>query len=80
MRIFLASVTESIPKVMEDALNQNFRKVCRPSTELTIEPISPALTRLTDLSSSYGRLLNTTSFCRSSLKAQQEGFDAIVTT
>jgi hypothetical protein len=80
MRIFLASVTESIPKVMEDALNENFRKVCRPSTELTIEPLSPALTRLTDLASSYGRCLNTASFCRSVLNAQQEGFDAVVTT
>lgn len=80
MRIFLASVTESMPGIMEEALKENFRKVCRDTTELTIEPIAPALTRLSDLASSYARALNTASFCRSVLKAQEEGFDAVVTT
>jgi len=80
MKVLLVNVTEPLPQVFEDALREVFSKVCRDSTELTIRCISPGVTRLGDLSYAYNRLLNSRAFCQSVIAAEQEGFDAVVTT
>ena len=80
MRILLANVTESLPEAFEEILHDIFRKVCRDSTELTIRCISPSVARLSDVSYAYNRLLNSRGFCESVIEAQQEGFDAAITT
>lgn len=80
MKTLLVSITDPIPHVMEDALLRTFRKICRDSSELDIECSRPALTRLPDLAYAYNRMLNSTHFCERVIKAQEQGYDAVITT
>jgi len=80
MRILLVNITASTGEVFDRVLHECFSKVCRDSTELTIRSISPGVPSLSDLAYAYSRLLNSREFCESVIQAQQEGFDAVITT
>jgi len=80
MKILLVSVNEAMPESVQQIYQNVFGKVCGSSNNLVIRSVTKATARMTDVVYSYGRLHNSRSFCERAMEAQNEGFDAIVTT
>lgn len=80
IRIMLANMSEDPGPVFGGMLHRLFKKVCRPDTELTIRSLKPGLMYLNDAAYRYERALHQCRYLEVVMQAQQEGFDAVVST
>ena len=79
MRICFASVAGELPAGVSKLLETVFRKVCRPSTEVTVKAQSPGLGNMYHLRIGYARMMNTVDTLEVFMEAEREGYDACVT-
>ena len=80
IRIMLANMGEDPGPVFGGMLQRCFDKVTFPDTTLEIRSNKPGLMYLNDAAYRYERALHQCSYLELCLQAQQDGFDAVVST
>ena len=79
MRISLVNISPGISESFSKTLDEVSRKVCHPSTEVTVMCLNQGTNRMSDQTHEYVHMLTGKEIVEKFIQAEREGYDACIT-
>jgi hypothetical protein len=79
MRIALVNISPGMSDSFLSTLQEVSRRVCRPSTEVTVICLDQGTNRMSDQTDNYVHMLTGREIVEKFLKAERDGYDACIT-